>query len=92
MTARTGATGNQEAARAVGRCYGALFFSLFGGAWFLLSAYAFGFLNRTGAVLIALATLCSPSRRFGCSGAAKTPGKTRFPRSSGEETTVCLES
>jgi hypothetical protein len=41
--------------RAVGRCWGALFFSVFGAAWFLLAAYAFGRLNKLGAGLIILA-------------------------------------
>jgi hypothetical protein len=39
-------TGDPRAARAVGRGYGAMFFSVFGGAWFLLATYAFGRLNK----------------------------------------------
>ncbi|HEV8039251.1 MAG TPA: hypothetical protein VGP62_10345 [Bryobacteraceae bacterium] len=34
------ATGNADAARAVGRCYGALFFAFFGAAWLVLAAVA----------------------------------------------------
>jgi len=55
MIARTEATGNPDAARAVGRCWGALFFSVFGAAWFLLAAYAFGRLGKLEAGLIAVA-------------------------------------
>lgn len=44
---------NPVAARAVSRCYGALFFAVFGGAWLLLAAYAFGRLSRTEGGLIA---------------------------------------
>jgi uncharacterized membrane protein YccF (DUF307 family) len=79
MTARTGATGNQEAARAVGRCYGALFFSVFGGAWFLLSAYAFGFLSRTGAVLIAVATAVFAIAALRMQRRGKDAGEDAFP-------------
>jgi hypothetical protein len=39
--------------RAVGRRYGALFLSLFGGVWLLLAAYAFGRLNIPAVCLIA---------------------------------------
>jgi hypothetical protein len=40
--------------RAVGRCYGAMFFAVFGGAWLLLAAYAFGRLSIPVACLIAV--------------------------------------
>jgi hypothetical protein len=48
---------NRQAARAVGRCWGALFFSVFGGAWLLLAADALGRLNivtggAIGAVMV----------------------------------------
>jgi hypothetical protein len=48
--------GNRGAAVAVGRCYGALFFSIFGGLWLLLSAYAFGRLGpiRSGWIAAAV--------------------------------------
>ena len=49
--------GNREAARAVGRCFGALFFSVFGGLWLLLSCYAFGHLDGVRISLIAAAVL-----------------------------------
>jgi hypothetical protein len=49
--------GNREAARAVGRCVGALFFSVFGGLWLLLAAYASGRVDRTRAGLIAVTVL-----------------------------------
>ncbi len=50
-------TVSRSAAQAVGRCYGALFFAGFGGAWLLLSAYAFGRLNRIGAAGIGFLVL-----------------------------------
>jgi len=49
--------GNREAERAVGRCFGALLFSAFGGLWLLLSAYAFGRLDRIRIGLIVVAVL-----------------------------------
>jgi len=48
-----GTGGNAYAAGAVSRCYGALFFAVFGGAWLLLAAYAFGRLSKLEGVLIA---------------------------------------
>jgi Ca2+/Na+ antiporter len=48
-----GAAGNRDAALAVSRCYGAIFFAVFGGAWLLLAAYAFGRLSIFEGVLIA---------------------------------------
>ena len=48
-----GAPGKRDAARALGRCHGAIFLSLFGGAWLLLAAYAFGRLTALAALLIA---------------------------------------
>jgi hypothetical protein len=48
-----GTAGNLDAARAVSRCYGAIFFAVFGGAWLLLAAYAFGRLSKLEGVLIA---------------------------------------
>ena len=50
-------TGNPDAARAVGRCYGAMFFAVFGGAWLLLAAYAFGRLSTPVAGLITFVTV-----------------------------------
>ena len=46
-------TASRPAAKAVGRCYGAIFFLAFGGVWFLLSDYAWGHLKRSGALAIA---------------------------------------
>ncbi len=48
---------SREAARAVGRCIGALFFSIFGGLWLLLSADASGRLDRMPIGLIAAVVL-----------------------------------
>src|SRR5580698_1277431 len=42
---------------AVGRCYGAMFFTVFGGAWLLLAAYAFGHLSIPADSLIAVVVL-----------------------------------
>ena len=41
----------------VGRCYGAMFFTVFGGAWLLLAAYAFGRLSIPAACVIAVVVL-----------------------------------
>jgi hypothetical protein len=78
MSAKTGATGSVDAARAVGRCYGALFFSVFGGAWLLLAAYAFGHLSKFGACLITAAVVLFviPAIRFQRRG--KDAGKDAF--------------
>ena len=46
-----------QAERAVGRCYGALFLSCFGGAWLLLAAYAVGGLSPLRVCLIAASTM-----------------------------------
>jgi hypothetical protein len=40
----------------VGRCYGALFFSIFGGVWLLLGAYALSHLGKAVGFLIAVTT------------------------------------
>jgi len=65
---------NPDAARAVSRCCGALFFAVFGGAWLLLASYAFGRLSKFEGVLIAavvvlfiLAAAWPGSRFFRCS-------------------------
>lgn len=52
-----GVAGNPNAARAVSRCYGALFFAVFGGAWLLLAAYAFGRLSKVEGGLIGAVVL-----------------------------------
>jgi len=79
MIAKAGATGNADAARAVGRCHGALFFSVFGGAWLLLAAYAFGQLSKLAACLIAAAVvlLVIPAMRLQRRG--RDAGKDAFP-------------
>jgi len=48
-------TGNRRAATAVGRSYGALFFSIFGAAWLVLAVYALGRLDKVVASLVAIA-------------------------------------
>jgi Mn2+/Fe2+ NRAMP family transporter len=79
MIAGTEATGSAKAARAVGRCYGALFFSVFGGAWILLAAYAFGRLNKLGACLIAAAVVLFVVSAMRLQGRGRDAGKDAFP-------------
>src|SRR5271154_4588227 len=79
MIARTGATGNVDAARAVGRCWGALFFSVFGAAWFLLAAYAFRSLGKLEAVLIAVALVLFVIPALGLQQRGKDAAKDAFP-------------
>ncbi len=50
-------TSKRSAAQALGRSYGALFFSFFGSCWLLLAAYAFGALKVGPTVVVSLATL-----------------------------------
>ncbi len=71
--------GNQEARRAVSRCYGAMFFAAFGGAWLLLAAYAFGRLSIPGACLIAvvIVLLIIAAKRLQRRG--KTAGENAIP-------------
>jgi hypothetical protein len=79
MIAKAGATGNADAARAVGRCYGALFVSVFGGAWLLLAAYAFGHLSKLGACLIVAAVLLFVIPAIRLQRRGKDAGKDAFP-------------
>lgn len=53
MDEHTVRKGSREAARGVGRCYGAMFFIVFGSAWLLLAAYAWRRLSLAGAIAIA---------------------------------------
>src|SRR5580704_2499771 len=73
------ARGNADAARAVGRCSGALFFSGFGAAWFLLAAYAFGRLNKVtvSAIAVVLVLLVIPALRL--QGRGKSSAQDAFP-------------
>jgi hypothetical protein len=71
--------GNREAAVAVGRCYGALFFSIFGGLWLLLSAYAFGRLDRIRIGLIAAAVLLFVVTAIRLQRRGKEAGTGAFP-------------
>jgi hypothetical protein len=72
-------TGNIDAARAVGRCYGALFFTFFGAAWVVLAAYVFGRINTLGVVAIAapMTLLVNSAMRLLRRG--KDAGKNAFP-------------
>jgi hypothetical protein len=72
-------SGNVEAARAVGRCYGALFFSVFGCAWLLLAAYALGSLTTLGACLIAAAMLLFVIPALRLQRRGKEAAKGAFP-------------
>jgi hypothetical protein len=68
----------QQAARAVGRCHGAMFFSVFGAAWFLLSAYAFGRLKIVALpIAVAAAILVLVAMRL--QGRGKDAGKDAIP-------------
>jgi hypothetical protein len=49
----------KAAARAVGRCQGAMFFSVFGGAWLLLAAYASARLNALALVVVSAVVVAS---------------------------------
>jgi len=44
----------QGAARAMGRTWGALFFSVFGGGWLLLSMFAYGVMKPPSVAAIAI--------------------------------------
>jgi hypothetical protein len=68
------------AARAVGRCYGALFFSVFGGIWWLLAAYAFGRLSIPGACLIAAVVVLFAFSALRLQRRGKDAGKDAFPK------------
>ncbi|MGA2879586.1 MAG: hypothetical protein ABSG13_11600 [Bryobacteraceae bacterium] len=72
-------TANVDAARAVGRCWGALFFSVFGGAWFLLAAYAFGRLNPLDAGLIAIGVILFVLLALRLQRRGQDAGKDAFP-------------
>lgn len=73
------ARANADAARAVGRCWGALFFSVFGGAWFLLAAYAFGRLGKLNAGLIAAAIVVFVIQAMRLQRRGKDAGNDAFP-------------
>jgi hypothetical protein len=64
--------------RAAGRCWGAMFFAVFGCAWLLLAAYAFGRLNIPGACLIALAALLLVSAALRLLRRAEQAGENAF--------------
>ena len=72
-------TGNPDAARAVGRCYGAMFFAAFGGAWLLLAAYALGRLNIPVAGLIAVVIVLLVIAALRLERRGKVAGKNAFP-------------
>jgi hypothetical protein len=72
-------TGNPDAARAVGRCYGAMFFAVFGGAWLLLAAYAFGRLIIPEACLIAAVVLLFAIAAIRLQRRGKAAAENAFP-------------
>jgi hypothetical protein len=74
-----GAAGNPDAARAVSRCYGALFFAVFGGAWLVLAAYAFGRLSEFEGVLIAAVAILFVIAAMRLQRRGKDPGKDAVP-------------
>jgi len=68
------------AAQAVGRCYGALFFSLFGAAWLLLGAYAFGRLTPLLAGFIAASAVALVVRALRLSRRGKDAAVDAIPQ------------
>jgi hypothetical protein len=75
----SGVAGNPDAARAVSRCYGALFFAVFGGAWLLLAAYAFGHLNKFEGGVIAVVAVLFAIAAMRLQRRGKDAGKDAFP-------------
>jgi Ca2+/Na+ antiporter len=75
----TAATGNREARRAVSRCYGALFFSVFGGVWLLLAVYAFGRLSIPAACAIAVAIVLFVMAAMRLQRRGKAAGENAVP-------------
>src|ERR1700691_5194635 len=71
--------GNPQARRAVSRCYGAMFFAVFGGSWLLLAAYAFGRLSLAGAGLIAVAVVLFVIAAIRLQRRGKEAGENDFP-------------
>jgi hypothetical protein len=71
--------GNPDAARAVGRCYGAMFFAVFGGTWLLLAAYAFGCLSASVAGPIAVVVFLFVIAASRLQRRGKDAGKNAFP-------------
>jgi hypothetical protein len=72
-------TGNIDAARAVGRCYGALFFTFFGAAWIVLAAYVFGRISTLGVVAIAAPMTLLVTSAVRLLRRGKDAGKNAFP-------------
>ena len=73
------ATGNRRAAIAVGRSYGALFFSVFGTAWLLLAVYAFGRLSRFVEILFAVAIVLFVAAAMQIQRRGKEAAKNAYP-------------
>ena len=72
-------TGNIDAARAVGRCYGALFFAFFGAAWVVLAAYVFGPISTLEVVAIAAPMTLLVTSAVRLLRRGKDAGKNAFP-------------
>ena len=69
----------QAAARAVGRCNGALFFSIFGGVWLLLSAYAFGTPNKALVLFIVVVMAATITLAWRIQRRGKDAAKDAYP-------------
>ena len=69
----------RSATQALGRSYGALFFSCFGGCWLLLSAYAFGVLRAVETVSISVLVLLLVGTAIYIQGRAKQAAIDNLP-------------
>jgi len=70
---------NRLASRAVSRCYGALFFLVFGAAWLVLAFYAFGWLSIMAGALIAGFVALYAFVALRTRGRGNEAGKDAFP-------------
>ncbi len=70
---------NRLASRAVSRCYGALFFLIFGAAWLGLAFYAFGWLSIIAGALIAGFVVLYAFVAFRTRSRGKKAGKDAYP-------------
>ena len=73
------ATGNADAARAVGRCYGALFFTVFGLAWFYLAAFAFVSFSKLAVIAITVGSTLLVNPALYLRKRGKDAAKNAFP-------------
>lgn len=72
-------TGNKQARRAVSRCYGAMFFAVFGGVWMVFANLALARMSARAAVLIAIAVVCLLWPAFRIQRRAKPAAENAYP-------------